>query len=120
MYSNLLDLLREMLVFWLQTAVDPPPSWEAVIEALRSPLVNEHKIAAQLESKYCAPVKRMKEESSSHTENQEGIVITTYFRFSLQLPCPPLTVDKKLAKFCIGPNFHTFCLLPPTWHAHLL
>ena len=55
MYTDPLELMRGMLKHWLQTAVDPPPTWEAVITALRSPLVNEMNVAAQLESKYCAP-----------------------------------------------------------------
>ena len=49
----------EVLKQWLQNAVDPPPTWEAVVVALRSPSVNEMNIAAQLESKYCAPSQYM-------------------------------------------------------------
>ena len=56
MYSNPLDLLREMLKYWLQRAVGPRPTWKAVVTALRSPLVREKNIAARLEEKYCAPV----------------------------------------------------------------
>ena len=56
MYSDSLDLMREMLKHWLKTSTDPPPTWEAVITALRSPLVNEKTVAAELEFKYCAPV----------------------------------------------------------------
>ena len=48
--------MREMLKHWLKTSIDPPPTWEAVITALRSPLVNEKIVAAQLESMYCTPV----------------------------------------------------------------
>ena len=71
--------MREMLKEWLRTAVDPSPSWEAVVTALRSPLVNEMNVAAQLESKYCAPVQYdMREESSCHTqvEMNEGNTIS--------------------------------------------
>ena len=46
----------EVLKHWLTTAVDPPPTWEAVVVALRSPIVDQMKVAAQLELKYCAPV----------------------------------------------------------------
>ena len=41
--------MRVMLKHWLQTAVAPCPTWEAVVKALKSPLVNEMKLAAELE-----------------------------------------------------------------------
>ena len=63
-----------MLMHWLKTADDPPPSWEAVVTALRSPLVNERNVAAQLESKYCTP-KREESTSSIKMEKGEGIVV---------------------------------------------
>ena len=59
MHSNFSDSLCEMLVLWLKTAVGPPPTWEAVVTALRSPLVNENYLADQLESKYCNPVQHV-------------------------------------------------------------
>ena len=55
MYTDPLELMREMLKHWLQTAVDPCPTWKDVVTALKSPIVNKITIAAQLESKYCAP-----------------------------------------------------------------
>ena len=54
-FSDPLDLMCEMLKHWLKTAVNPPPTWEVVITALRSQIVGETKIATQLESTYCAP-----------------------------------------------------------------
>ena len=57
-YSDPSDLLHEMLKYWFKTAVDPPPTWEAVVIALKSPLVDRKYIAAQLEIKYCAPVQQ--------------------------------------------------------------
>ena len=54
-YSNPTDLMREILKHWLDTAVDPPPTWKVVINALRSPAVNEKCVAEELESKYCIP-----------------------------------------------------------------
>lgn len=80
--------MREVLLYWLESAVDPhPPHWKTIVTALRSPLVNEIQLADQLESKYCAPEQRMRGESSSHTgvKESEGIVITILFRFSLSL-----------------------------------
>ena len=68
MYSDQLDLMREMLLYWLDTAVDPPPTWEAVVSALRSPIVCMTYVAEQLESKYCA------------TEENKGIAIFTLHR----------------------------------------
>ena len=74
-FSATLDLMREMFICWLDTAVDPQPTWEAVVAALRSPTVDKKKVAEQLELKYCAPVQYMREESntSSRMEECEGI-----------------------------------------------
>ena len=47
--------MREILEHWLQTAVKPCSTWEAVVTALRSPSVNERYLAEQLESKHCTP-----------------------------------------------------------------
>ena len=81
-YSDPSDLICEVLKHWLKTSVDPPPSWEAIITALRSPIVNEKTVAAQLESKYCAQVQCMTDESSSPSkaEKSEGItlILLTY------------------------------------------
>ena len=55
-YENPLDLLREMLRKWLDIAINPRPSWKAVITALRSPIVDKKHVAEQLESKYCKGV----------------------------------------------------------------
>ena len=52
MYFDPSDLMCEMLKHWLRTAVKPRPSWEAVVTALRSSLVNENYLADKLESKY--------------------------------------------------------------------
>ena len=56
MYINPSELMREMLVRWFKTAIDPRPTWEAVVAALRSPSVDEQCLADQLESKYCTPL----------------------------------------------------------------
>ena len=93
-YSDQTDLMCEMLKHWLDTAVDPPPSWEAVVTALRSPIVDKKNIAMQLEAKYCAPEQCMRDKSNSSTtlEKGEGIAITIIFydlRFHLQSPALP-------------------------------
>ena len=56
MYLNPSELMHEMLEHWLDTAVDPRPSWGAVVTALRSPIVDKKNLAEQLELKYCPPV----------------------------------------------------------------
>ena len=71
-YSDSLDLMREMLKHWLKTSIDPPPTWEAVITALRSPIVNEKNIAAQLEIKYCGQVQCDAKESNSPTRQSHS------------------------------------------------
>ena len=75
MYSDPSDLMREVLKHWLDTTTNPPPTWEAVITALRSPIVDKKNIAEQLESRYCAPVPSSRNESNNLTtlENHEGI-----------------------------------------------
>ena len=66
--SDQLDLMREMLKYWLKTAVDPLPTWKTIVTALSSPLVNANILAKQLESKYCIPVQ--------HTRKGKGIQFT--------------------------------------------
>ena len=89
-YSDQTDLLCEMLKHWLDTAVDPPPSWKAVVTALRSPTVNKKNIAELLELKYCppGPVQFMMEVTNSSTkvEKRKGILIT-------------LTIPKEVVSF---------------------
>ena len=47
--------MREMLTSWLKK-VDPPPTWEALANALESRVVGEPQLAQQLRSKYCTTV----------------------------------------------------------------
>ena len=70
-YSDQLDLMREVLKYWFKTAVDPRPTWETLVTVLRSRIVNEWFVAAQLESKYCAPVQHKTGESNP-TKVEEG------------------------------------------------
>ena len=66
--------MREMLVRWFKMAIDPRPSWEAVVAALRSPSVDAQHLAQQLESKYCTPI--MTESNTpitSKTEKSKGM-----------------------------------------------
>ena len=72
-HSDVSDSLREVLKHWLDTAVDPPPSWEAVVAALRSRIVNKWFVASQLESKYCAPHKTDEPCAPTNVVKSEGI-----------------------------------------------
>ena len=73
-YSDPSDLMREVLTCWLDTAVNPRPTWDAVITALRSPIVDKKYVAEQLESKYCKPVRQeMKESNSPGSVEKKGM-----------------------------------------------
>ena len=50
---NISDCLREALKTWLKTYL-PPPTWSKVVEALGTKTVNEMRLAAYLEQKYCS------------------------------------------------------------------
>ena len=52
-YSDPKDCLREVITEWLK-AVDPKPTWRNLVRALQRPDVNESKLAAVLERKYCS------------------------------------------------------------------
>jgi len=52
-YPDSKNRMHEMLKHWVRNAV---PTWEAVVTALRSPVVGMNLVAEQLESKYCTPV----------------------------------------------------------------
>ena len=76
-YSDQSDLMREVLKHWLDTAVDPPPAWEAVVTALNSPTVDKKKLADQLKSKYCVAEQFIMEmtNSSPKVEKRQGIYL---------------------------------------------
>ncbi len=50
-YKGHKDCMRDMLKEWLNTSADP--SWQSIIQALRSPIVGKEPLANHLESKYC-------------------------------------------------------------------
>ena len=47
--------MHKMLSNWLKQT-DPPPTWEALADALESRIIGEPKLAQQLRSKYCTAV----------------------------------------------------------------
>ena len=57
--------LREMLKAWLTTGDNP--SWNTLIDALRSPVVGASQLAAALKTKYC-PVERTELGVGGHPE----------------------------------------------------
>ena len=73
-HSGSSHLMREMLKYWIDKAV-VPPTWETVVKALRSGIVDEKFVAKQLESKYCTPVCHVMKESM---ENSEGMACHFY------------------------------------------
>ena len=100
-YSNQSDLMREVLKHWLKAVVDPPPSWEAVVTALKSPSVNERKVAEQLESKYCPPVQCMVEKSNSSTKVENSKGISTYYISCTYRSCVLLTNYKNMKQLLL-------------------
>ena len=52
-YTDSKDCLREVLTGWLK-AVDPKPTWKALVDALNTRVVDEHKLAADLDAKFCS------------------------------------------------------------------
>ena len=44
--------LRQVLITWLTTSEDP--TWEALVEAVKSPMVGEAQLAMELQQKYCS------------------------------------------------------------------
>ena len=70
-HSDPTDLMCEVLKYWFKTAVDPRPTWEAVVAVLRSRIINEWFVAKQLESKYCTPVHHKTGESNSPSKMEK-------------------------------------------------
>ena len=48
------DCLREMLTRWLSITINPPPTWQRVVDALCSAPVDRPLIAEQIRNKYCS------------------------------------------------------------------
>ena len=69
------DCLTELLEYWVRNA---PPSWRALIDALRAPSVGEKTLAGELEERYCnqtEPVTHKMKEFTIHgnVEKSEGM-----------------------------------------------
>ena len=51
-WSHPEECFRRMLMVYLQTAI-PSPSWRALVEALRSPVVGFPRLAERVEQRHC-------------------------------------------------------------------
>ena len=51
-YTDPRDQLREVIKTWLTTSKNP--TWEVIVEALKSPIVEEGRLAMDLQQKYCS------------------------------------------------------------------
>ena len=77
-YNDPMDCLTHLLDYWMNNVTDPPPSWRALVDALRAPNVGEKRLAGKLEEKYCKqkePVRHKMKESSipGNVEKSEGM-----------------------------------------------
>ena len=51
-YSDPQDRLFAVLDEFVKQ-IEPPPTWRVIVEALRHPLIGQHRLAQEIESKYC-------------------------------------------------------------------
>ena len=63
----------EMLTLWLKQ-VDPPPTWSALVAALKDPIIGYGDLAEQVESKYVHQSSKTSDvtDSGPATKSQEG------------------------------------------------
>ena len=64
--------------------VQPPPTWRVILEALRHPLIGQHRLAQEIESKYCP---RLPTDDGSYTYSVSQSV-NELFVISLAEPHP--------------------------------
>ena len=53
-FNDPMRCLNELLEYWMDNATNPPPSWRALIGALRAPTGGEKRLAGELEGTYCS------------------------------------------------------------------
>ena len=87
-HSNNSDCLRATLKKWLK-AYSPPPTWSKVVEALGTKTVDEAKLAADLEHKYCSS-KPVSSVPARWTTTAQSLVTTPSPRYSVLPPSPTL------------------------------
>ena len=93
-YSNPQDRLFHIIDEFVKQ-VEPLPTWRVIVEALRNPLISQHRLAQEIESKYCP-----------HPPTDEGITL-----------CPSLCINllvSSLAEPCaVQKSGHTFATTAP-------
>ena len=87
-HNNTSDCLRATLMKWLN-AYSPPPTWNKVVEALRTKTVDEAKLAAHLERMYCSP-KPVSSVPAQQTTTTRPLVTTPSPQYSVLPPSPAL------------------------------
>ena len=61
------ESLLKVVTKWLDTASDSaPPTWHRLVDALRQPVLNEERVAKQIEKKVCSTFSKYKERVSVH------------------------------------------------------
>ena len=65
MSGSPLECLQSSLTKWLK-GIDPPPTWEALVDVLRSRVVGEEKKAQELEEKFCVGTPPLSDTSSMY------------------------------------------------------
>ena len=51
-YGDAKDCLREVITEWLKA--NDHPTWKSLVDALKTRVIDEPKLAAELEAKYCS------------------------------------------------------------------
>ena len=70
-YADPSDKLMEVINTWLTTSDNP--SWEVIVEALKSPVIGEGHLAVELQQKYCS--------SGQHPVDGEWLHVTSDSQF---------------------------------------
>ena len=89
MSGSHLDCLKSMLRKWLK-GIEPLPTWRALVDVLKSPVVGENRKAQELLDKLCSPTAPSlpsREESeaneSDDDDSSDGSLISSLARPSL-------------------------------------
>lgn len=94
--SDLVDCLLEVLKVVLKRA--EPVTWQAVVEALRSPTVRMDQLAKEIEAEYCSPpTPDTVQGTYTHIKNDATLTVITHrFQCLLTHPsCQPLSQSSK-------------------------
>ena len=84
-YSDPQDRLFAVLDEFVKQ-VEPPPTWRVILGALRNPLIGQHRLAQEIESKYCP---RVPTDDGSYTYSSQSM-----HELSVTLLAEPYPVQK--------------------------